>query len=178
MTRRTSVVAVLGGMAVLGLLTTLDPHAVRMAAALLLCLVLPGLGWARRLRLRDRGDTAAMTVVLSLSATAIVATGMAVLGRWSPTGGLALLAVVGVLGVVPIRSTLRRTAIIVLGLPEPIDDDERTRRAAEAQQAEEEWIDWYAGARARRDAELREQAAAAAAAEQEWRDWISSQPVR
>jgi len=45
-----------------------------MIAALGGCLVLPGLGWARRLRLRDLGDTLALTVVLSLSITAVVAT--------------------------------------------------------------------------------------------------------
>ena len=93
--------------------------AVRMTAALAGCLVLPGLGWARRLRLRDLGDTVALTVVLSLSITAVVATGMAVTGLWSPVAGLVVLAAVTGLGFVPVRAVVARAGVVVLGRAGP-----------------------------------------------------------
>lgn len=76
-------------------------HALRLALALVVCLVLPGYGWARRLRLGDRGDAFALTVLLSICATVAVGTTMAVAGRWSTPVGLAVLLAVGALGVVP-----------------------------------------------------------------------------
>ncbi|HEY5981077.1 MAG TPA: hypothetical protein VIT41_15740, partial [Microlunatus sp.] len=100
---------------VLALALALDAPAVRMTAALAGCLVLPGLGWARRLRLRDLGDTIALTVVLSLSITAVVATGMAVTGTWSAPVGLAVLAAATVVGLVPLRSVAVRAAVVVGG---------------------------------------------------------------
>ena len=146
-------------------------RAVRMTAALVGCLVLPGLGWARRLRLRDLGDTIALTVVLSLSITAVVATGMAVTGPWSPLGGLAVLAGIAVLGFLPVRSLVARAESVVLGgtalapRPRPVTVD--------AGDTEDGWTDWYADARARSDEEQRRRAAEAEAAEQDWRDWYA-----
>ena len=45
---------------------------------------------------------------------------------------------------------------------------------AAAEDAAEEWTDWYADARRRADAAKAQQLAAAEAAEQEWRDWYAA----
>lgn len=156
---------------VVALALALDAPAVRLAAALAGCLVLPGLGWARRLRLRDLGDTIALTVVLSLSITAAVATGMAVTGLWSPAAGLAILTAVTVVGFVPVRAVVARTAVVVLGRP---TTDEDRPQAIDLDDAEGGWTDWYADARARSDEERRRREAEAEAAEQEWRDWYAA----
>jgi hypothetical protein len=58
------------------------------------CLLLPGLGWARRSRLRDTGDRLALAIAISISAVTVIGTIMAVTGLWSAWIGLtALLAV-------------------------------------------------------------------------------------
>jgi uncharacterized membrane protein len=58
------------------------------------CLVLPGLGWARRSQLRDVGDRLALVIGISICAVTVIGTVMAVTGRWStPVGAAALLAV-------------------------------------------------------------------------------------
>jgi hypothetical protein len=167
---------------------------VRMAVAVLGCLLLPGLGWARRLRLRDKGDTLALTVVLSLCSTAIVATSQVVAGWWSPVGGLLALGAIAVLGFVPGRSVVERTGTFLLGPTEQgpyvhseaaeeewkdwyadavrRSDEEHRRRLAEAEAAEQEWKDWYADAVRRSDEERRHREAEGQAAEQEWRDWV------
>ena len=156
----------------LALALALDAPAVRMVAALAACLVLPGLGWARRLRLKDLGDTIALTVVLSLSLTAVVATGMAVTGTWSPVAGLAD----------PRRGDRARVR------PGPGRGRTRGCRGARSlgrrrwsgssyrstsTDTEDGWKDWYADARARTDEERRRRAAEAEAAEQDWRDWYA-----
>jgi hypothetical protein len=156
---------------VVALALALDAPAVRLAAALVGCLVLPGLGWARRLRLRDLGDTIALTVVLSLSITAAVATGMAVTGLWSPAAGLAILTAVTVVGFVPVRAVVARTAVVVLGRPTTGED---RPQAIDLDDTEGGWTDWYADARARSDEERRRREAEAEAAEQEWRDWYAA----
>ena len=158
------------GAMVVALALALDAPAVRMIAALAGCLVLPGLGWARRLRLRDLGDTLALTVVLSLSITAVVATAMAVTGLWSPTAGLAILAAVAAFGFLPVRAVAVRATVVVLGRP---SHDEERPRAADLDDTEGGWTDWYADARARSDEESRRREAEAEAAEQEWRDWYA-----
>ncbi len=156
---------------VLALALALDAPAVRLTAALAVCLVLPGLGWARRLKLRDLGDTVAMTVVLSLSLTAVVATGMAVTRTWSAYGGLAVLIGIAVLGFVPVRAVASRTVEVVLGRA-----TYRPRRRAvvvDTGEIDDGWTDWYADARARSDEERLRREAEAEAAAQEWRDWYA-----
>lgn len=178
---RARVAPILGvSLLIIGAVTwLLDPGAVRMLAALVVCLLLPGAGWARRMRLRDGGDTLALSVVLSICATAAVATLMAVTRHWSPAAGLVILLGVGAAGFLPAGSLAAR---VRSALHRP-----RLRRAldpalvAAAEDAAEEWQDWYADARRRVDAERAEQLAAAEAAEQEWRDWYATQrkkPVR
>lgn len=148
----------------------LDAPAVRMAAALVVCLVLPGLGWARRLRLKDLGDTIALTVVLSLSITAVVATAMALTGAWSSVAGLVILVAITGLGFVPVRAVVVRAGVVVLGRA---DRHEDRPPVVEVGDVGDGWTDWYADARARSDEERRRREAEAEAAEQDWRDWYA-----
>jgi hypothetical protein len=67
------------------------------------CLLLPGLGWASKLRLGDAGDRLALAIAISICALTVVGTTMAVLGRWSTPLGLVALAAVGAIGFVPRR---------------------------------------------------------------------------
>ena len=163
------VLAVAGAL-VIALALALDAPAVRLTAALLVCLVLPGLGWARRLRLRDLGDTVALTVVLSMSLTAVVATGMAVTRTWSASGGLVVLVAITVLGFVPVRSVAARAVTVLRGRATLTP---RRPVAVEVGETEDGWTDWYADARDRADEERRRREAEAEAAEQEWRDWYA-----
>jgi len=77
---------------------------VRMPLVAAFCLLVPGYGWARRMHLKDRGDTLAMTVVLSLCASVLVGTALAVSGLWSPLAGLAILVLITLGGITPIPS--------------------------------------------------------------------------
>lgn len=148
----------------------LDAPAVRMAVALVACLVLPGLGWARRLRLKDLGDTIALTVVLSLSITAVVATAMALAGAWSSLAGLVILVAITGLGFVPVGAVVARAGVVVLGRA---DRHEDRPPVVEVGDVGDGWTDWYADARARSDEERRRREAEAEAAEQDWRDWYA-----
>jgi hypothetical protein len=67
------------------------------------CLLLPGLGWAWKLRLGDVGDRLALAIAISICALTVVGTTMAVLGRWSTPLGLVALATVGAIGFLPRR---------------------------------------------------------------------------
>jgi hypothetical protein len=82
------------------------------------CLLLPGLGWAGKLRLEDAGDRLALAIAISICALTVVGTTMVVLSWWSTPLGLAALAVVGTIGILPGRllrnvsaplSTLRKS---------------------------------------------------------------------
>ena len=82
------------------------------------CLLLPGLGWAGKLRLEDAGDRLALAIAISICALTVVGTIMVVLGSWSTPLGLAVLAAVGAIGILPGRllknvsaplSTLRKS---------------------------------------------------------------------
>jgi hypothetical protein len=67
------------------------------------CLLLPGLGWAGKLRLEDAGDRLALAIAISICALTVVGTTMVVLGRWSTPLGLVALAVVAAAGILPGR---------------------------------------------------------------------------
>jgi hypothetical protein len=113
MTRQTRVfAALLGALLVVGLLATNLPAA-RVAFALAVCLLLPGFGWARKMRFGDVGDTVAMAIVLSICTTVAVGTAMAVSGSWSPEWGLAVLAGIGLAGFVPARLLAARAGAAV-----------------------------------------------------------------
>ena len=107
MRRRTRVLATLLGALLFAVLLATNLPAARVAFALAICLLLPGLGWARKMRLADLGDTVALAIVLSICATVTTGTAMAVSGSWSPGWGLAVLAGVALAGFVPARTARR-----------------------------------------------------------------------
>lgn len=78
----------------------------RIPVVLGFALVVPGLGWAWRLRLADAGDTLLTAVTISVCLLVGVGEGMALLRLWSVEGGFFVLAVVAVAGVAlpPYRS--------------------------------------------------------------------------
>jgi uncharacterized membrane protein len=62
------------------------------------CLLLPGLGWARRSQLQDAGDRLALAIGISISAVTVVGTTMAITGLWSASVGLIALLAVAIAG--------------------------------------------------------------------------------
>jgi hypothetical protein len=148
----------------------------RLAAALVLCVLLPGWGWARRLKPADRGDTLALAVVLSLCATVAVSTAMVLADRWSWTVGATCLAGIAALGFVPARRLLgglglrirwRLSARDITFLDWHAGYAERRRLRAEAEEAAAiEWTDWYA----------EQQRLADEAAAREWTGWLVAEP--
>lgn len=169
--------ATLGAVAV-GLAVIFDLSALRMIFAVAVCLLLPGLGWARRFRLADRGDTLALAVVLSIGTTVAVATAMAVSGWWSTIAGLAALVAVAVTGFVPTARVLARLGA-VFPAPATLPGDEwvdwyrqHSRHAEQERQvAESEWVDWYADARRRAAEDRAREAAIQREADEEWAQW-------
>jgi sterol desaturase/sphingolipid hydroxylase (fatty acid hydroxylase superfamily) len=75
---------------------------IRLTFMAAFCILMPGYGWAHRMQLKDRGDTLAMTVVLSLCASVLVGTALAVSGLWSPLAGFAILVLITLGGFAPI----------------------------------------------------------------------------
>ena len=70
----------------------------RLVLAVLFCLAVPGSGWALNMRLKDAGDTLAMSVMLSIGCTVLVATAMAVSHVWSILLGYGILALITAVG--------------------------------------------------------------------------------
>ena len=122
MSRRTRVLAALVVALVVAVLVAVNLPAARMAFALAACLLLPGLGWARKMRFGDLGDTLAVAIALSICATVAVGTTMAVSDSWSLGWGLAALGAITLAGFVPGR--LRGPARGGVTVSEP-------------------WVDWY-----------------------------------
>lgn len=141
----------------------------RLLLASTLLLVLPGLGWALKFRAVqsrfDHGDTVAMAVVFSTMLLTAVATTMAVSSWWSPVTGVLLLTLVGVLGLLPLRTfgwTLRQSM-----WPSP-------RPAALSDDASRAWAAWYEEGRRQAEWE-REQGRAEVEAEAAmWSDWYKN----
>jgi hypothetical protein len=71
----------------------------RLPAVLAFAVVVPGLGWASRLRLADAADTLSIAITISLCLLVVVGEGMALLRLWSVERGFLVLAAVAVLGV-------------------------------------------------------------------------------
>ena len=172
MSRRTQVLAaLLGALLVVALLAANLPAA-RVALALAICLLLPGLGWARKMRFADLGDTVALAIVLSMCMTVAVGTAMAVSGSWSPEWGLATLAGVALAGFVPTRLLAARAGAAVqfrrAGLandgvawagwyPRDTQQQAKVRRAPVAVTASEVSavrVDWYADIKRRAEEAL------------------------
>lgn len=80
----------------------------RLPAAVAFCLLVPGSGWAYRAKGVDAVDTLALAVLISMSATILVATAMVATDSWSVPAGVAALAAVAVLGFVPVPAPARR----------------------------------------------------------------------
>lgn len=76
---------------------------VRLISASAFCLLGPGYGWARRLPGHSPGDTLAMAVLLSICATILTATVMAVFGIWSALAGFGILVLFAITGWLPLR---------------------------------------------------------------------------
>ena len=178
-------VALVGALFPVALVT--NPAAVRVAFALAICLLLPGLGWARKMHFGDLGDTIALAVVLSICTTVAVGTAMAVSDSWSLGWGLAALGGVALTGFVPVRLLLDRAgAAVRLRIAQFGDDGvawtawyreterakaRQARAAATASEAAAVWVDWYTDVK-RRAAEARaREAAAKQAAVEEWISW-------
>jgi hypothetical protein len=105
---------------VIALTTAGEIGTLRLGIVAAACLLLPGLGWAWKLRLGDTVDRLALAIAISICALTVVGTTMAVLGRWSTPLGLVALTAVGAIGFLPRRllapvsarlSTLRIAAL-------------------------------------------------------------------
>jgi hypothetical protein len=81
-----------------GALVLLD--VARIAVLLAFAVAVPGLGWAWRLGLPDKGDTLLLAITISVCLLVVVGEGMALLRLWSVQGGFLVLAAIAVLGVV------------------------------------------------------------------------------
>lgn len=168
MTARWLTPAITLGAVVVGLAVVFDLATLRMALALLICLLLPGWGWARRFRTRDRVDTLALAVVLSICSTVAVSTAMVVTTRWSTLGGLAALIIIGAAGLVPTRKVLARLQEAV-----PLRPATATATAgAQQEQVETDWVDWYADGRRRAAEERARTRALQRQADEQWAEWF------
>ena len=182
MTARWLAPAITLGAVLVGLAVVFDLAALRMVLAVLICLLIPGWGWARRFRTRDRVDTLALAVVLSICFTVAVSTTMVMAARWSTLGGLAALVVIGVVGFVPTQQVLARVQAAVPSRPaaaghhdpEWVDWFRRHERPAETdqEQSEVDWVDWYAGARRRAAEERARTRALQRHADEQWAEWF------
>lgn len=72
---------------------------IRIPVVLAFAVVVPGLGWAWRLRLADPGDTLLVAVTISIGLLVVIGEGMALLRLWSVQGGFLVLATIALLGV-------------------------------------------------------------------------------
>ena len=161
MSRRTRLLLALLGALLVGVLLAINLPAARMIFALTICLLLPGLGWTRRVRSGDRGDTLALAIVLSTCMTVAVGTTMVLSRSWSLGWGLAALSGISVAGYLPIRPLLDRVrAAVRLQTVKTAANSAAGAQAPDAAPtgpapAVEPWLDWYA------DVERRAEEAAA-----------------
>ena len=108
MSRRTQgLFALFGAVLLVGLLAV-NPSVGRTVFALAVCLLLPGLGWARKIHVGDLGDTLAWAILLSICMTSAVATTMVLSRSWSLGWGLAALMAIAVIGHLPTRNLAER----------------------------------------------------------------------
>ena len=191
MSRRTRVLAALLVALLVAVLLATNMAAARVAFALAICLLLPGLGWARKMRFADLGDTVALAIVLSICATVAAGTAMAVSGSWSPGWALAVLAGIALAGFVPARLLVDRASAAVRLRIAGFDDDggtwadwyheaqdqakvRRVRAASTATEASAVWVDWYADAERRAEEVRAREIAARQAAVDEWISWYQN----
>ena len=176
MSRRTRILAALLGAALVVALVATDLSAARMAGALIICLLLPGLGWARKLHLSDLGDTLALGIVLSICMTVAVGTTMVLSHSWSLGWGLASLAGLALAGFVPAR--------LLLDWANGNRDSQEQALAKQAHasanvtEASAVWVDWYADVERRAEEARAREAAAKQAAIDEWISWYQQTHLR
>lgn len=195
MSRRTIALGLLAAAASAAVLVATDPATARVALAAAGCLLLPGLGWARKMRFGDLGDTVALALVLSICTTVAVGTAMAVAGAWSLGGGLAALALVALGGFLPARALANRaTTAVRLRTGGPADDggawaqwhaetlqQARTRRRRSevaAREAAAVWVDWYSDVERRADEERAREETDAQRATADWIAWYQRSQIR
>jgi hypothetical protein len=188
MSRRMLVVAaLLGGAFLVAILLAIDLQATRAGLAVVGCLLLPGLGWARKMHYADLGDTLALASVLSICMTVAVGTTMVLSRSWSLAWGLAALGGLALVGFVPARLLLdRASAAVQLRIAGFSDDggawaewyrqtqDQARARALAATSASEAaavWVDWYADVERRAEEGRAREAAAKEAAIEAWIAW-------
>jgi hypothetical protein len=187
MTRRAQVLAALLGAALVVVLLAANLPAARMAGALAICLLLPGLGWARKMHFSDLGDTLALAILLSICMTVAVGTTMVLSRSWSLGWGLASLGGLALAGFVPAGLLLDRAAAAVRLRTARFADDggawaewyretqqqarARARAAATASEAAAVWVDWYADVERRAEEARAREAAAKQAAIDQWISW-------
>ena len=186
MRRRTRVLAALACVLLPVALAT-DLPVARLTMALIACLLLPGLGWARKMHFGDLGDTIVLAVVLSICTTVAVGTAMAVSDSWSLGWGLAALGGVALTGFVPVRLLIDRAgAAVRLRIAQFGDDGgawtdwyretlqakaRQALAAATASEASAVWVDWYTDVKRRAAQARAREAAAKQAAVEEWISW-------
>jgi hypothetical protein len=186
MTRRTRVLAALLGALLVVVLLATDLPAARVVGALAICLLLPGLGWARRMHFSDLGDTLALAILLSICMTVAVGTTMVLSRSWSLGWGLASLGGLALAGFAPTGLLLDRAAAAVRLRTVRFADDgawaewyratqeqarARARAAATASEAAAVWVDWYADVERRAEEARAREAAAKQAAIDQWISW-------
>jgi hypothetical protein len=142
MRRRTRLLLALPGAVLVGVPLATNLPAARMIFALVICLLLPGLGWARKMRLGDLGDTLALATALSICMTVAVATPMVVFGSLSIGWGLTALSAMAVAGFLPIRHLLDR-ARTAIRLPTKTQDATTARPSPALVTVTDPWLDWY-----------------------------------
>lgn len=110
---------------------------VRIPAVLAFALIVPGLGWAARMRLEDVGDTLLAAVTISVSLLVVVGEGMALAHRWSITDGFLVLAAAALLGIALPHGAGRH--VTSTG---PADGQQRQPAGGQprARSADEQWI--------------------------------------
>jgi hypothetical protein len=143
MRRRTRLLLALPCAVLVGVPLATNLPAARMIFALAICLLLPGLGWARKMRFGDLGDTLALAIVLSICMTVAVATPMVVFSSLSIGWGLTALSAMAVAGFLPIRQLLDR-ARTAIRLPTPKTQNGTIAGPSPAVvTVTDPWLDWY-----------------------------------
>ena len=187
MSRRMQVLAALLGALLVAVLLAIDLQVARAGLAVAGCLLLPGLGWARKMHYADVGDTLALASVLSICMTVAVGTTMVLSRSWSLAWGLAALGGLALAGFVPARLLLDRArAAVQLRIAGFSDDGvawaewyrqtqeqarARALAATSASEAAAVWVDWYADVERRAEEGRAREAAAKEAAIEAWIAW-------
>jgi hypothetical protein len=108
--------AVVVAIGVIFLVATGRIDVLRLGLLAAACLLLPGLGWARRSHVRDAGDRLALAIAISICALTVIGSAMAVAGRWSTLAGAVGLVAIAAAGFIPHRALTAVRAGLVAAL--------------------------------------------------------------